>query len=82
MASLLTPRALLCRSFVTHLFIVNEIEDPAVERQVIARAHRMGATGPVTVQTLRLWEGEEKKKQKEEEEKKEQGQAGAAQRAA
>jgi len=76
LASLLTPRTLLGRSFVTHLFIVNEIEDPAVERQVIARAHRMGATGPVTVQTLRLWEGEEKKKKKEK--KKEQGQAGAA----
>ena len=42
-------------SFVTHLFIVNQIEDPAVYRQVVARAHRMGAMGPVTVQTLRLW---------------------------
>lgn len=42
-------------SFVTHLFIVNQIADPAVYQQVVARAHRMGATGPVVVQTLRLW---------------------------
>jgi hypothetical protein len=44
-------------SFVTHLFIVNQIADPAVYQQVVARAHRMGATGPVKVHTLRLWPG-------------------------
>lgn len=42
-------------SFVTHLFLVNQIADPAIQQQVVARAHRMGATGPVVVQTLRLW---------------------------
>ena len=42
-------------SFVTHLFMVNQIADPAVEQQVVARAHRMGATGSVIVQALRLW---------------------------
>ena len=30
----------------------------AIERQVIARAHRMGATGPVAVETMKLWDGE------------------------
>ena len=42
-------------SFVTHLFLVNAIRDPAKLRQVISRAHRMGATGPVLVQTLHMW---------------------------
>ena len=42
-------------SFVTHLFILNPILDAALERQVVSRAHRMGATGPVTVETIHLW---------------------------
>ena len=42
-------------SFVTHLFILNPIEDQALERQVVSRAHRMGATGPVTVEPIHLW---------------------------
>ena len=42
-------------SFVTHLFILNPILDAALERQVVSRAHRMGATGPVIVQTVLLW---------------------------
>jgi len=42
-------------SFVTHIFLVNRVADPAIYQQVVARAHRMGATGPVTVQTLQLW---------------------------
>lgn len=42
--------------FVTHIFVVNPVLDPALFRQVVARAHRMGATAPVSVQTMRLWE--------------------------
>ena len=42
-------------SFVTHLFILNPILDAALERQVVSRAHRMGATGPVIVETVLLW---------------------------
>ena len=36
-------------SFATHLFLVKHIDDPALESQIISRAHRMGATGPVEV---------------------------------
>ena len=36
-------------SFVTDIFLLERIEDPALESQVISRAHRMGAEGPVTV---------------------------------
>ena len=36
-------------SFATHLFLVKHIDDPALEAQIISRAHRMGATGPVEV---------------------------------
>lgn len=42
-------------AFVTHLFILNPILDAALERQVVSRAHRMGATGPVIVETVLLW---------------------------
>ena len=42
-------------SFVTHLFILTPIQDAALERQVVSRAHRMGATGPVIVETVLLW---------------------------
>jgi len=60
---LMTDLLLLCEdgshgldlSFVTHLFLVNHIRDPAKLQQVISRAHRMGATGPVLVQTLHMW---------------------------
>ena len=31
------------------------ILDAALERQVVSRAHRMGATGPVIVETVLLW---------------------------
>jgi len=41
--------------FVTHLFIVNPIKDPGLYRQVVARAHRMGASASVKVQTMVLW---------------------------
>lgn len=36
-------------SFVTHIFLVNRITDKAVESQIVARAHRLGAKGPVHV---------------------------------
>jgi hypothetical protein len=39
-------------SFVTHLFLLERIEDPALRNQIISRAHRVGATGPVNVHTL------------------------------
>jgi hypothetical protein len=32
-------------SFATHLFLLEKIKDPAMENQIISRAHRMGATG-------------------------------------
>jgi hypothetical protein len=43
-------------SFVTHLVLLDKTWDPAVEKQVVARAHRMGATAPVIVEQL-LMEG-------------------------
>ncbi|KAL1522752.1 hypothetical protein AB1Y20_017724 [Prymnesium parvum] len=42
-------------SFVTHLFIVNPIKDPAKFQQVVSRAHRMGAQESVRVETIHLW---------------------------
>lgn len=39
-------------SFATHIFLLNHIKDPALEDQIISRANRMGATGPVEVITL------------------------------
>ena len=39
-------------SFATHLFLLDQIRDPALESQIISRAHRMGATGPVEVTLL------------------------------
>ena len=39
----------------SHLFILTPIQDAALERQVVSRAHRMGATGPVLVETIHLW---------------------------
>ena len=39
-------------SCLTHLFLADQIWDPAVEQQVIARAFRMGATGPCRVEQL------------------------------
>jgi len=39
-------------SFVTHIFLLEPIEDAALLEQVASRAHRMGATGPVTVETV------------------------------
>lgn len=36
-------------SFSTHLFLLKQIKDPALEAQIISRANRMGATGSVKV---------------------------------
>jgi len=39
-------------SFVTHLFFLDTIYDKSLENQVVARAYRMGASGPVFVEQL------------------------------
>jgi SNF2 family DNA or RNA helicase len=39
-------------SFVTHLFFLDTIYDKSLENQVVARAYRMGASGPVYVEQL------------------------------
>ena len=36
-------------SFVTHIFLLDKIWNPSLEKQVIARAHRMGATQPAVI---------------------------------
>ena len=41
-------------SFATHLFMLEKVKDPALESQIVSRAHRMGATGPVQVQLLQV----------------------------
>ncbi|GMF09838.1 unnamed protein product [Phytophthora lilii] len=39
-------------SFVTHIFLMDEIWDKSLEQQVISRAHRMGANQAVVVEQL------------------------------
>ena len=39
-------------SFVTHIFFLEQVWDLSLERQVIARAWRMGAKGEVHIETL------------------------------
>ncbi|XP_065868181.1 F-box protein At3g54460 [Euphorbia lathyris] len=41
-------------SFVTHVFLMEPIWDRSMEEQVISRAHRMGATRPIQVETLAM----------------------------
>ncbi|KAG6421810.1 hypothetical protein SASPL_118367 [Salvia splendens] len=41
-------------SFVTHVYLMEPIWDRSVEEQVISRAHRMGATRPIHVETLAM----------------------------
>jgi hypothetical protein len=41
-------------SFATHIFLLDPIKDPALRNQIISRAHRMGATGPVQVQLVQV----------------------------
>jgi hypothetical protein len=50
-------------SFATHIFLLDQLRDPALENQIISRAHRMGATGPVNVVLLLAnelgWKGDD-----------------------
>jgi hypothetical protein len=39
-------------SFVTHIFLLEPIDDAALLEQVTSRANRLGATGPVEVETI------------------------------
>uniref|UniRef100_A0A804N7H0 Helicase C-terminal domain-containing protein n=2 Tax=Zea mays TaxID=4577 RepID=A0A804N7H0_MAIZE len=41
-------------SFVTRVFLMEPIWDRSMEEQVISRAHRMGATRPIHVETLAM----------------------------
>ncbi|XP_057807863.1 F-box protein At3g54460 [Salvia miltiorrhiza] len=41
-------------SFVTHVYLMEPIWDRSMEEQVISRAHRMGATRPIHVETLAM----------------------------
>ncbi|MCO5582778.1 hypothetical protein L7F22_036677 [Adiantum nelumboides] len=41
-------------SFVTHVYLMEPIWDRSVEEQVVSRAHRMGATRPILVETLAM----------------------------
>jgi len=41
-------------SFATHIFLLERLHDPALRNQIISRAHRMGATGPVQVQLVQV----------------------------
>ncbi|KAG8053931.1 hypothetical protein GUJ93_ZPchr0001g31876 [Zizania palustris] len=41
-------------SFVSHVFLMEPIWDRSMEEQVISRAHRMGATRPIFVETLAM----------------------------
>ncbi|KAG9138260.1 hypothetical protein Leryth_001471 [Lithospermum erythrorhizon] len=41
-------------SFVTHVYLMEPIWDKSMEEQVISRAHRMGATQPIHVETLAM----------------------------
>lgn len=43
-------------SFVTHIFLLEPIDDAALLAQVTSRAHRLGATGPVVVETVNVWQ--------------------------
>eukprot|EP00536_Pseudo-nitzschia_multiseries_P007564 jgi/Psemu1/305019/fgenesh1_kg.179_\ len=39
-------------SFVTHIFLLEAINDASLLEQVTSRAHRLGATGPVSIETI------------------------------
>ncbi|EYU38279.1 hypothetical protein ABFS82_02G111100 [Erythranthe guttata] len=41
-------------SFVNHVYLMEPIWDRSMEEQVISRAHRMGATRPIHVETLAM----------------------------
>ena len=51
-------------SFVTHLFLLGRVDDPAIKQQVVSRADRMGAVPDAhgrgcEVETLLLWHDDE-----------------------
>jgi hypothetical protein len=41
-------------SFATHIFLLERVHNPGLRNQIVSRAHRVGATGPVTVQLLQV----------------------------
>lgn len=41
-------------SFATHIFLLDRIKDPALRNQIVSRAHRMGAQGPVKVELVQV----------------------------
>lgn len=43
-------------SFVTHMFLLETIDDAALREQIASRAHRLGAQGPVIVKTVNVWQ--------------------------
>jgi len=43
-------------SFVTHMYLLEPIEDASLLQQVVSRAHRLGATHPVRVETVNVWQ--------------------------
>jgi hypothetical protein len=43
-------------SFVTHMFLLEPIDDAALLEQVTSRAHRLGATGPAVIETVNVWQ--------------------------
>ena len=43
-------------SVVKHSYLLEPIEDAGALQQVTSRAHHLGATGPVTVETVNIWQ--------------------------
>ena len=43
-------------SFVTHIFLLEPIHDAALLEQVVSRANRLGATAPVQVETIHVFQ--------------------------
>ena len=42
-------------SFVTHIFLLEAINDASLLEQVTSRAHRLGCTAPVVIDTINVW---------------------------
>lgn len=51
---ILTGSTGLDLSFATDIFLLERIPDPSLRNQIVSRAHRMGAMGPVHVQLLQV----------------------------
>ena len=43
-------------SFATHIFLLEPIHDAGLLEQVVSRANRLGATGPVEVETIHVFQ--------------------------